>query len=88
MSNTLKQVLAAISIALLIVILYLVSLFLSVVIGYFIGYLLTILPFVSGWLTATLPISAAQIPAITAWMGVLVFFIRSISTGRSQTMED
>lgn len=69
--NVLKAILTAI----LIVFLILLALFLTVAVGYFLGFILTLLPFVSGWLTATLPISAGQIPAITAWIAVAGIFI-------------
>ena len=69
------NVIKAILTALLVVFLILLALFLTVAVGYFLGFILTLLPFVSGWLTATLPISAAQIPAITAWLAVVGLFI-------------
>ena len=69
------NVIKAILTALLVVVLIIVGLFLTIAIGYFLGIILTILPFVSGWLTATLPVTAAQIPAITAWLAVAGLFI-------------
>lgn len=69
------SVLKAMLTALLVVILILIGLSLTVAIGFFFGFILTLLPFVSGWLTATLPISAEQIPAITAWLAVAGIFI-------------
>lgn len=73
------DVIKAILTALLDVVLIIVGLFLTVAIGYSLGIILTILPFVSGWLTATLPVTAAQIPAITAWLAVAGLFIEVTS---------
>ena len=69
------NVIKAILTALLVVFLVLLALFLTVAIGYSIGIILTILPLVSGWLTGALPITAAQIPHITAWLAVVGLFI-------------
>lgn len=70
-----KAILGAIATAILVVILILLAIFVTVAVGYFIGYILTLLPFVSGWLAGSLPITAGQIPSITAWMAVLSLFI-------------
>lgn len=64
------NVIKAILTALLVVFLVLLAVFITVAIGYYFGVFLTILPLVSGWLTAFLPITASQIPAITAWLAV------------------
>ena len=78
------NVLKAILTALLVVFFILLALFLTVAVGYVLGSILTLLPFVSGWLTATLPISAAQIPAITAWIAVAGIFIGGGSKVRAK----
>lgn len=70
-----RAILGAIGTAIIVVILVLLAIFLTVGLGYFLGYILTITPFVSGWLTTALPITVAQIPSITAWMAVLTLFI-------------
>lgn len=55
--------------------------------GYFLGMVIAILPFVSGWLTASLPITTSQIPGIVAWIAVFGLFVskggdRRITIGR------
>lgn len=50
--------------------------------GYLFGMLIAITPFISDWLTASLPIDKAQIPGIVAWLTVLGAFV---SVGKTTT---
>lgn len=81
------NVIKAIGAAVLIVLGVLLALFLTIAIGYYFGVILTILPFVSGWLTAALPITVAQIPTITAWLAVAGLFIGGTSKAKAVASE-
>lgn len=81
------NVIKAILTALLVVTIVILAVFITVAIGYYFGVFLTILPFVSGWLTYALPITASQIPAITAWLAVASLFIGGTAKVKAEASE-
>lgn len=77
----LKDIAKMTAIGSLVVVIVSLAVFLTIALGYLFGMFIAILPFVGGWLTDTLPITVAQIPAITAWLAVVGFFIGVGSQG-------
>lgn len=69
--NLAKDIIKIILAAMVFVVIFLLMMYLTIAVGYGIGILLSVLPFVSGWLTNSLPITAEQIPHITSWISVI-----------------
>lgn len=78
--NVLKDVIQIVLLVILVVIIVGAVVYLTVGFGYLFGMLLAILPFISEWLTAGLPVTTQQLPGIVAWIAVAGLFIGGGST--------
>lgn len=74
--NVLSDVIKAILAVLIVSLAAIAFVVLTVGVGYLFGMAIAITPFVSDWLTNTLPVEKSQIPALTAWFAILRWFVR------------